>query len=110
MQFRRYLQRRLGQIPTGVSIIFIPALTNEWSKGCSPADHWRFYWPPVKDELMDIIENQDYSIATPKNEKSSKTYWGLKKVITLEINLMEITSENLKEKIFDNFDRLRKME
>lgn len=83
---------------------------NEWGKGCSPADHWAFYWPPVDDRLMDIIENQDYSIATPKNEKSSNTYWGLKKVITLEINLMEITSENIKEKIFDNFDRLRNLE
>jgi len=83
---------------------------NGWSEGCSPANNWVFYWPPIDEELMDIVENEGYSISKPKNEKASKKYWGVNKVTTLEISLMDVTSDNLEQLIFENFDKLRRME
>lgn len=79
---------------------------NSWSEGCSPANHWAFYFPLRYDQYMDFTIEGEYKIATPKNEKSSKTYWGLKKITTKSIDLFEVTSENLEEKIFGEFDKL----
>lgn len=79
---------------------------NSWNEGCSPANHWAFYFPLRYDHYMDFTIEREYKIATPKNEKSSKTYWGLKKITTKSIDLFEVTSENLEEKIFGEFDKL----
>lgn len=83
---------------------------NEWSEGCSPANHWVFYYPLRNGDYMNYETRGDYKIATPKNDKSSKTYWGLKKVTTRTIDLLEVTSDNLQEKIFGEFDKLAGME
>lgn len=83
---------------------------NEWSEGCSPANHWVFYFPLRNEGYMNFTTKDGYKISIPKNEKCSKTYWGLKKVTTKTIDLMEITSENLQEKIFGEFDKLTNFE
>ena len=82
---------------------------NEWYEGCSPADHWGFYWPLRSSEEMSFDSRENITIAIPKNEKASKTYWDLKKVTTKNLDLFEVTSENLKEKVFGTFDELSKL-
>lgn len=89
---------------------FVYENINGWNGGCSPADHWAFYYPLWNLNYMNFEEVNGYSIAAPKNDSASKTYWGLKKVTTKTIDLFEVTSENLKEQIFGNFDKLYKME
>lgn len=79
---------------------------NGWSEGCSPANHWVFYHPLRNKNYMDIKKTKGMTVATPQNEKASRTYWGLKKVIGKKLDLMEVTSENVKEKIFGSFDEL----
>jgi hypothetical protein len=82
---------------------------NEWSEGCSPANHWAFYYPLRNENSMIYEIKGEYKVTTPKNEKSSKSYWGLYKVTSKTINLLEVTSNNLQEKIFGEFDRLMEM-
>lgn len=82
---------------------------NEWSEGCSPANHWAFYYPLRNVDYMNFKVKGEYKVATPKNEKSSKAYWGLEKVTSKAIDLMEITSDNLQEKVFGEFDKLAEM-
>lgn len=76
---------------------------NSWSEGCSPANHWVFYWPLRDEENMDFVQQGDNWIGTPKNEKYSTKHWGLRKVVFYEIDLMEVNSDNLKQIIFDRF-------
>ncbi len=82
---------------------------NEWNEGCSPANHWAFYYPLRNEDYMDYKIDSQYKVATPKNEKSSKSYWGLKKVTSKSIRLLEVTSDNLQEKIFGEFDKLAEL-
>ena len=79
---------------------------NKWNKISSPSDHWGYYWPLRNSEYMNFDYINDKSIAIPKNEKASMTYWNLKKVTTKKLDLFEVTSENLREKIFGTFDEL----
>lgn len=83
---------------------------NEWSEGCSPANHWAFYYPLRNKDYLDYEMKGEYKVATPKNEKGSKAYWGLKKVTSKTIGLLEVTSDNLQEKIFGEFDKLAELE
>ncbi len=83
---------------------------NEWSEGCSPANHWAFYYPLRNEDYMDFDIKGGYKIATPRNDKSSKTYWGLKKIISKSISLLDITADNLQDKVFGEFDRLAELE
>lgn len=82
---------------------------NSWSEGCSPANHWVFYYPLRYSDYMNFSITDDLTIAIPKNEKASKTYWGLKKVTTKKLDLFEVTSGNLEEKIFGAFDELARI-
>lgn len=81
---------------------------NDWRESCSPAEHWRFYYPLRSKNDMEFIEKGIYCIGTPRNAKTSSKYWNLKKVTFREIGLIEVNSDNLKHMIFDNFDNLGK--
>ncbi|MDR3597709.1 hypothetical protein [Clostridium sp.] len=81
-----------------------------WSKGCSPANHWRFYWPVRNLEYMKCIDTYGYEIWTPKKGKESaadNSYWGIKKAVCYTEELIDINAENIKEKIFDRFTWLK---
>lgn len=83
---------------------------NSWDPGLSPANHWAFYWPLRRDDSMDYEEFPDYVKGTPKpsmEEKIAKDYYGLKRVIYKDVLLTDISSENVKDLIFGNFDKLR---
>lgn len=79
---------------------------NEWSEGCSPANHWVFYYPLRNEDYMIFEQKGEYNVITPKNEKCSNTYWGLKRIISKSISLFDITSDNVEENIFGEFDTL----
>lgn len=83
---------------------------NNQSEGCSPSNHWIFYWPLRDEGNVDFVQMGNYWIGTPKNERYSSRHWGLKKVIYEKIDLMEVNSENLKDIIFDSFDSMRAMD
>lgn len=83
---------------------------NSWSEGCSPANHWVFWWPLRDKNNVDFAQQDDYWIGIPKNEKYSSRHWGLKKVTYEKIDLMEVNSENLKQMVFDRFNLLREMD
>lgn len=96
-------------LPTVFLSKFVYEDINSWSEGCSPANHWAFYYPIRRKDLMDITNENGYRISRPKNKKNSETYWGLKKAITSEIPLLDLNADNLQNKIFGEFDRLSKI-
>lgn len=80
-----------------------------WTSGCSPANYWAFYWPIRIDE-MDYEKHTDVSVAIPKKsmeQKIAKDYWGLKRVVTVEVPLIELTADNVKDKVFGSFERIK---
>lgn len=78
-----------------------------WNKGCSPANHWVFYWPLRNREIMNIATNKELTTAIPKTKEMGKRfYWGLEKVSYISMPLTDITADNALEKIFGSFDKL----
>ncbi|WP_214710783.1 hypothetical protein [Exiguobacterium sp. s55] len=78
-----------------------------WSKGCSPANHWRFFDPLHNKNTMQITVKNDFSILTPLNQDySHRNYWDVEKIITKQIPLMDVTVDNVVDKIFATFDSL----
>jgi hypothetical protein len=61
-----------------------------WEQGCSPSNHDVFYNAINADE-------EDFK---------NNLFWGLQKIDKLAINLLDITVQNYKEKIFDSIDEL----
>lgn len=83
---------------------------SDWNLGCSPTNYWAFYWPLRKEDSMDYKELPEYIKVTPKptlEEKIAKDYWGLKRLVYMNIPLVKITSENANDMIFGNFEKLR---
>lgn len=86
---------------------FVYGDIQSWSKGCSPANHWRFYFPLRNKEIMNIKTEGDYSYIVPYNQESSdRNYWGVKEIVSKKISLMDVTADNVVEKIFHTFDSL----
>ncbi|MGG3235635.1 hypothetical protein ABEP17_19615 [Priestia flexa] len=79
----------------------------KWESGCSPSNHWRFYYPLRRNDIMNIQENGDYlHITTRDQEASNRHYWGVKKITSKRIPLTDITANNVVEKVFGTFDNL----
>nr|WP_263324352.1 hypothetical protein [Neobacillus sp. Marseille-Q6967] len=79
----------------------------DWDSGCSPSNHWRFFYPLRNDDIMDIQKDGDYLYITPKDQDASdRYYWGVKKITSKRIPLADITADNVVEKVFKTFDSL----
>lgn len=81
-----------------------------WSNGCSPANHSRFYWPVRNIDEFDCKEIDNYRIWTPKKAKESVAdnfYWGIKRAVSYTEELTDINADNIEEKIFDRFTWLK---
>lgn len=79
----------------------------KWEPGCSPSNHWRFYYPLRRNDIMNIQEDGDYLHITARDQQSSnRYYWGVKKITSKRIPLTAITSDNVEEKVFGTFDNL----
>lgn len=80
----------------------------DWAPGCSPANHWRFYYPLRNGDIMSIQKEGDRLYATPiDQEASDRYYWGVYKVTSKRIPLTDITADNVVEKVFYSFDSLQ---
>ena len=77
-----------------------------WTPGCSPANHYIFYDAMHNDELFKIESAGDIKVSVPVDEKVSEKYWGLKKVIFKEINLVDVNADNYYDKIFGTIESL----
>jgi hypothetical protein len=79
----------------------------DWARGCSPANHWRFYYPLRKRDIMDIKKDGDTFYITPiDQEASNRYYWGVNKITSKTIPLIGLNAENVVEKVFKTFDQL----
>lgn len=73
----------------------------------SVSDHWKFYWP-LYDEgnFSDITLENGKTKSVPIDEKVSEKYLGLQDVVWKEIDLISITSFNIKEVVFEELQSL----
>lgn len=79
----------------------------DWKSGCSPTNHWRFYDPLRRNDIMNIQEDEDYLRITARDqEASNQSYLGVKKITSKRIPLTDITADNVVDKIFKTFDNL----
>ena len=79
-----------------------------WEKGTSPSNHQHFYYPIRETDDMEIQKNgEEIFVATPKTKEIADQYYaGVRKVSFMHLPLMSVNAENVKEKIFDNFEKL----
>jgi hypothetical protein len=78
-----------------------------WESGCSISNHWRFYYPLRRSDIMNIQKDGDFLNITVRDEEASKrSYWGVKKIKSKRIPLTDISAENVVNKIFRTFDDL----
>lgn len=94
------------KVPTIYLSKFEYADIGSWDKGCSPTNHWVFYWPLRHRGNMNIETNEGITKAIPKTKDMERTYWGLEKVSYISMPLTDITADNAVEKIFGSFDML----
>lgn len=82
------------------------AKIEEWSEGCSTANHWGF-WGPLHEEVgnKELCENGITQVII-NNKAISKKYWGVRKVRFVEMPLVEITSDNFDSVLKKEFNRL----
>ncbi|MBA4688119.1 MAG: hypothetical protein H2184_13255 [Candidatus Galacturonibacter soehngenii] len=77
-----------------------------WTEGCSPANHYIFYDPLYSFDYNYIKE--DFLVAEME-ENFKQRYWGLNRVVCIEIPLIEITGDNAYDKIFGGFNRMKEI-
>lgn len=78
-----------------------------WSTGCSPSNHWRFYYPLRNSDIMDIKEDGEFlHIKANDQEASNRYYWGVHTITSKRIPLTQVTADNVVEEIFGVFDKL----
>ncbi|PHE82680.1 hypothetical protein COF80_27020 [Bacillus toyonensis] len=73
----------------------------------SVSDHWKFCWP-LYDEgnFSDITLENGKTKSVSINEKVSEKYLGIQDVVWKEIDLISITSSNIKEVVFEELQWL----
>ena len=104
------MEINFGDIPTVYLSRFEYENIRAWSKGVSPASYWRFTNAIDCEDcgftVNDIESMPGYFISKPESSIKEK-YWDVESVIYTNIDLLEIDSDNVKEKIFKEFDTLR---
>ena len=76
------------------------------SSGIGSGEHWCFYWPRQDKRYFFIQEKDGYVYSKPRDEKASEKYWKILSSISKKSTFVDITRENVKEKIFEEFDKL----
>lgn len=82
-----------------------------WSPGCSPTNCWRFHWPLCHESMEHKPEGVLYyhTAKSGYEDDVDADYWGLKRAITLQFPLVELNADNVKEKIFGGFEKLKQL-
>lgn len=81
-----------------------------WGKGISPASYRQLsdvlhLNKNFNIELLD--SNSDYYKSTLLNDNLIDKYWNFEEAIFKSYDLMDITSDNVEEKVFREFDKMR---
>lgn len=76
-----------------------------WTVKCKPSDEWGFTWPRWKKEECEINQKDGLIISKPRENMSSK-YWGLTYALYKGDSFSDITSDNVKSKVFDVMEEL----
>ena len=80
----------------------------EWTSGISPSSGWAFYYPTdIKDNRLEFTELQNGYIQGLPKPFYKKSYWGLERTIFKSGDLIEINSDNVNSKIFEEFNKLK---
>lgn len=84
-----------------------------WSEGISPKYYWIFS-DSIDCEGNDFKEKYTdnrhrYCISEPETESIKNKYWGIKRAIYTTINLLQLDSNNISEKVFDEFNTLKNL-
>lgn len=79
----------------------------DWDKGCSPSNYWRFYYPLRNGDIMNIKKEDDCLYINPKDQDASdRYYWCVKRITSKSLPLTDINADNIVEKVFGTFDSL----
>lgn len=107
------MELNFENIPTVYLSKFEYENISDWSKGVSPAEHWGFSEPidlegnGFKERNIDKIDG--YYISEPETEDVKIKYWGIKRVVYTNTDLLELDTKNIKGKVFREFDKLRNL-
>ncbi|MCQ5365971.1 hypothetical protein NOW01_13325 [Anoxybacillus salavatliensis] len=83
-----------------------PALEH-WDKPPSVSEHWLFYWPLYDgDNFTETQLGNKISKRTPESQKISEKYGKIQEIILKEVDLLSVTSTNIKDTVFDELKRL----
>lgn len=88
----------------------------EQANKLSPSDHWRFHWP-VQEGTKQIkftvsseeFEGRSYKKSVPILPETKKNYWNIDRALFVEESLVDVKSDNIKSKVFDNFRYLSRI-
>lgn len=86
---------------------------SKWDKGAiSPALYWIFS-DPVDCEgngfkEKDLGNKYGYRVSKPSEDIKNK-YWGIKRIIYTTVDLIQLQSNNVPEKVFGEFDILKNL-
>lgn len=81
-----------------------------WVQGCSTSEHDLLYRAIHADGLYSEEQKDDgITMIRPKDEYREcvgETFWGFQQLIRREMNLVDVTQSNYKEKIFGTIESL----
>ncbi|MCK7606085.1 hypothetical protein L3V64_006910 [Geobacillus stearothermophilus] len=86
---------------------YVYSTLEHWDKPPSVSEHWFFYWPLYDGNNFTNHESENGVFKrVPNDEKTSEKYGKIQEVISKEIDLLPITSTNIKDRVFDELKRL----
>jgi hypothetical protein len=78
-----------------------------WDKPPSVSEHWFFYWPLYDGSNFSAHELGNGIFKTiPNDEKTSEKYGRIQEVIWKKIDLLSITSANIRDAVFHELEKL----
>lgn len=80
-----------------------------WTPGCSPANHTIFYNAIHGVSSYNLYYSGNNILIEPIDDykkKVEKSFWGFQNLIRSDTNLVEVTQDNYKEKIFGKIEEL----
>lgn len=86
---------------------------SDWSKGVSPTEYWGFS-EPIDCQGSGFNERNlkgkdRYYVSKPATENIKNKYWGIERVVYTTLDLLQLNSNNILEKVFGEFDKLRNL-
>lgn len=84
---------------------------SSWSEKVSPAAFWVFsdsFYCEDNGFIENALDNNgSYYVSEPGSEDIRNKYWGIKRIVYTSFDLIQLNSDNISEKIFGEFDKLK---